>query len=146
MRSANQDESRTPLPSHLDGAERNEADAPDFGDPAERVGVLSGFVWGLSGFVIGAVFWHFIGFWSFVEKIVYSGRPEDQSHYVAQYGTECTAIVLDRETREVASVPCPLQAPMLNEQPQSARGDFQGGRTPIAKSSHRQIRLSAGDN
>lgn len=47
----------------------------DFGD-----GVLTGvrrnrtaLYWGGLGFVIGALFWHFIGFWSFVSQIVLNG-------------------------------------------------------------------------
>lgn len=31
---------------------------------------------GLAGFVIGAVFWHFVGFWSFVSNVILKGPEE----------------------------------------------------------------------
>lgn len=38
--------------------------------------ITSGLASGLAGFVIGAVFWHFVGFWSFVSNVILKGHEE----------------------------------------------------------------------
>ena len=35
---------------------------------------LGGLGWSVIGFVGGAVFWHFIGFWGFVSEVVLAGN------------------------------------------------------------------------
>jgi hypothetical protein len=103
------------------------ADEPSFSDFADRraqgsvprrtlVSLLdgvSGLGWSVIGFVGGAVFWHFIGFWSFVADVVLAGGPDAQLPSaalqrpdaafvrVAEAGvpvSNCTAIALDRAT------------------------------------------------
>ncbi len=125
----------------------SEPDAPGGGARASApsLEVRQSLVWGISGFVIGAAFWHVVGFWGFIERIVYSGHPDDGVRYVAQSGLECTELVLDRGSRRVASGICPLEAPLLDERSESARGDFLGPRTPLARS-HRHLRLSFGED
>ena len=78
--------------------------------------------WGALGFVVGAVFWHFIGFWSFVSDVVLKGHPED-ARVVAQAGQDCLELALDRATGRVASIPCPLFAAELAESRVTQRAD-----------------------
>lgn len=40
------------------------------GPAGGRGRVLSHFGWGLGGFLLGAVFWSFLGFWQFIETVV----------------------------------------------------------------------------
>lgn len=105
------------------------------------MGATTPIAWGIAGFVIGAVFWHSIGFWGFVERIVYKGRPDEAAHYVAQTGPECVSLSLDAETRALVATECPLDAPLLNEGVESVRSDFAGTRPSPQKSSAR-IRIS----
>jgi len=44
--------------------------------PAPTSGIRSHLGWGVAGFVIGAIVWHLIGFWSFVGDVVLS-KPEN---------------------------------------------------------------------
>ena len=87
-------------------------------------------VWGLLGFTFGVIFWHFVGFWGFVEDAVLKGPTRgqytnsiignedlntkgsitystvktrqlvDQSHHA------CVSLVMDRFTKETYSQPC----------------------------------------
>ncbi|HEX4894666.1 MAG TPA: hypothetical protein VFV47_15425 [Hyphomicrobiaceae bacterium] len=77
------------------------------------------------GFLLGAVFWHFIGFWGFVREIVYKGPVGAQSA-VEQTGASCTSLVLDRASGSVRAAPCPLDAAWLSEVGGSVRADFAG--------------------
>ena len=45
--------------------------------PRRRGSFLTGLASGIAGFVIGAVFWHFVGFWSFVSDVILKGPPEE---------------------------------------------------------------------
>ncbi|MFM9940843.1 MAG: hypothetical protein ACKVP7_15270 [Hyphomicrobiaceae bacterium] len=78
--------------------------------------------WGIAGFLIGAIFWHFIGFWGFVSDIVLKGRPQD-SRIVAQTGSDCTELALDRATGVIHATACPIHAPQLAEVARSDRED-----------------------
>lgn len=50
----------------------------DSGQTAAAVGAVKrNALYGLTGFAIGVVFWHAVGFWSFVSQAVFSG-PRDQ--------------------------------------------------------------------
>lgn len=84
--------------------------------------------WGLLGFLLGAVFWHVVGFWDFLGGIVYKrqqeatiiervltmnfaeaeeDRPlverERQAHQMAQ---NCTTLVFDRVAGSTTARPC----------------------------------------
>lgn len=39
-------------------------------------GIRTGLLSGIAGFVVGAVFWHFVGFWSFLSHVVLKGPAE----------------------------------------------------------------------
>lgn len=92
--------------------------------------------WGLGGFLIGAIFWHLIGFWGFLSTVVLKG-PDTAVSVVARQQPilatrqqaiqpatlpNCTVLVLDRSTGLTFAVPCPEHMPMLEE----ARRDRQG--------------------
>ena len=115
--------------------------------PSPAHNLRASIAWGISGFVIGAAFWHLVGFWGFIEKIVYTGRADEPSHYVEQTGPECAAVVLDRDARSVVVTTCPTDTPLLNESAHSIRGDFSGPASegkPAARSA-RNLRYSFGD-
>lgn len=78
--------------------------------------------WGFVGFVIGAVFWHFIGFWGFVSNTVLNGAPPEHRH-VAQTGFNCSEFAIDRTTGQTKPVPCPFHAPELADIARSVRSD-----------------------
>ena len=81
---------------------------------------------GVTGFVAGAVVWHFIGFWSFVAAIVTRGPEPPASRVVAAEPPKmprasfravgisrertdparCSSVVLDRGTGSVAVADC----------------------------------------
>lgn len=97
-------------PARPQGEEDEADDGMLAGEPSRMATVA----WGLAGFIIGAVFWHFIGFWSFVNDIVLKGRPDD-GRIVAQAGHDCTQATRDRLTGDIVLGPCPLHAPQLAE-------------------------------
>lgn len=68
----------------------------------------------LIGFVVGAVFWHFIGFWGFVRDVVLRG-PDQEVRQSAQTGIHCTSVILDRETGRLSASTCPSDAPWMQE-------------------------------
>lgn len=64
--------------------------------------------WGLMGFILGAVFWHFVGFWHFVRTIVLP-LPKPVERVMVDTPlppTGCAAFVLDRESGAVLPTPC----------------------------------------
>lgn len=85
--------------------------------------------WGLGGFLVGAIFWHVIGFWGFLGTVVLKGPETAVSVVTRQQPVvvarqqivesailpNCTVLVLDRSTGRTSSVPCPEQLPMLEE-------------------------------
>ncbi|MEO8650975.1 MAG: hypothetical protein ABI391_01655 [Hyphomicrobiaceae bacterium] len=93
--------------------------------------------WGLGGFLVGAIFWHLIGFWGFLGTVVLKGPETAVSVVTRQQPVfvvrrlavvpailpNCTVLVLDRSTGQTSSVPCPEQLPML-EEAQSHRQDL----------------------
>ena len=87
----------------------------------------SALAWAGLGFLVGAVFWHFIGFWGFVSSIVLSGQPTP-ARLVEQTGPACVELVLDRATDRTAAMPCPDDAPLLAEGARAERQDFAGPR------------------
>lgn len=76
------DGERAPAPSHGPESvsvlnqpiEVAETVAPPPAKPLDR----SPLVWSGLGFVAGMITWHFIGFWSFVSNVVYTGEPVPQ--------------------------------------------------------------------
>ncbi len=77
------------------------------------------------GFLIGAVFWHMVGFWGFVRDVTLYG-PVVEHRAVAQTGSACSALVLDRTTRQVQQTTCPPEANPLVENVGEGKGDFAG--------------------
>jgi hypothetical protein len=76
-------------------------------------------VWGFGGFLIGAIFWHAIGFWGFIGEVVLKG-PDLHVTTVARAAppatpANCTTLALNRATGETTSVPCAEQMPLLEE-------------------------------
>ncbi|AHB50051.1 hypothetical protein W911_06710 [Hyphomicrobium nitrativorans NL23] len=86
---------------------------------------VGGLGWSVIGFLLGALFWHFVGFWSFVSAVVLAGHPSgsvDRSRAEApeieasQTAAEisdaplvmawCTALQLDRKTGAISSGAC----------------------------------------
>lgn len=85
---------------------------------------IGGLGWSVIGFVGGAVFWHFIGFWGFVSEVVLAGNApmvagqavlhaavrEAPSHRMviadASALPPCTVLSLDRRTGVTSSRPC----------------------------------------
>jgi hypothetical protein len=82
---------------------------------------IGGLGWSVIGFVGGAVFWHFVGFWGFVSDVVLAEAPSpavnaathaplaSRSHWlqVADASqTPCTLLVLDRRTGVTSARPC----------------------------------------
>lgn len=110
-------------------------------EPRSAFGALA---WGLLGFLIGAVFWHFIGFWSFVSEVVFVGNAVRDERLVEQSGPLCAQFVLDRSTGTISGEACPPDAPLLNEGALAVRGDFAGDRGPRPQAARPAIRLSDG--
>ena len=100
---------------------------------------VGGLGWSVIGFVIGAVFWHFIGFWAFVSDVVLAGGPIGAVERSVVYAvpqlqsrprwvemadassSSCTTLLLDRDTGLTSARPCDGDAAML-----LARDTFQG--------------------
>jgi hypothetical protein len=79
-------------------------------------------VWCGLGFVSGAAFWHFVGFWSFLSEEILdrtlSATPAaaaiasqpagpDQPPIVVVDTNRCTMLTLDRRTNYTRALPCP---------------------------------------
>lgn len=77
------------------------------------------------GFLIGAVFWHAVGFWGFVRDVTLHG-PVVEHRAVAQTGLACSALMLDRTKRQVQQTTCPPEAHPLGEIVGDGKGDFAG--------------------
>lgn len=112
--------------------------------PASPLGVIPRVGWGVMGFLIGAVFWHFIGFWGFVSEIVFVGSSVRDERLVEQTGPLCVQLVLDRASGQVLDEACPSDTPFLNEGALAVRGDFAGDRGPKLGPAKPAIRLSDG--
>lgn len=106
-------------------------------------GVTNSLLWGVLGFIVGAVFWHFIGFWGFVSEVVFVGRSMHEDRLVDQTGANCVQLAIDRGSGIVRPEHCPLEAEFLNEGVLAIRSDFAGIRG--SKFPNWSIRLSSGD-
>lgn len=97
--------------------------------PARRVGFgrvlalldgIGGLGWSVIGFVAGAVFWHFVGFWGFVADVILAGGPPaaestppalvriaEEAHLLrVADASACTLLALDRRTGLTTAAPC----------------------------------------
>lgn len=90
-----------------------------------RRSLISGLSYGLFGFVLGAIFWHFVGFWDFVGQVMFKSRTGDTE--IAQASAppklkdrvsgvtalavmpephSCSTLQLDRDTGITSMAPC----------------------------------------
>lgn len=88
---------------------------------------IGGLGWAVIGFLIGAIFWHFVGFWSFVSEVVLAGHAPDRITEASRplasvaeeapaavplqkgalaLGASCTALALDRRTGRTSAAGC----------------------------------------
>lgn len=88
---------------------------------------VGGLGWSVIGFVLGAMFWHFVGFWGFVSEAVLAGGPiaaieqraaeparrKSQADALPQWvqvaeasAPACTLLALDRQTGLTSARPC----------------------------------------
>lgn len=75
--------------------------------------------WGFGGFLIGAIFWHAIGFWGFLGEVILKS-PEPRVSVVARTAPpsslpNCTALAIDRATGRTRSIPCAETLPLHEE-------------------------------
>ena len=132
------------------GANRD-ASNQSIGDPARaqrfskrNAGMASSLAWGVSGFIVGAVFWHMIGFWAFVSDVVFSSHAPIEERFVDQAGANCVEIVLDRATGRVYTEACATEAPQLDERSLSVKSDFLGGGRGRLARPQRAVRVTSG--
>lgn len=111
--------------------------------PKHRADWPSALLWGGGGFVVGAIFWHLIGFWSFVSTVVLGDTDHRRATAEAQKGwttqvigppsparttskrtavASCTALAIDRTGGATAAKPCPAGQPPIAWQA-SAKAD-----------------------
>lgn len=96
-------------------------------------------LWATVGFVCGAVFWHAVGFWTFMSRLMFDG--EAVAAQVAQDpGTSietgslptivhidparCTSLELNRSSNRTAERPCPRDGLALRYETDKQRGDL----------------------
>lgn len=97
---------------------------------------IGGLGWSVIGFLLGAVFWHFVGFWSFVSEVVlarHSTAPAERLQPVAAQldSTKtsplaagwCTALHLDRKTGATSAATCVRNHPPASSQGVKPRED-----------------------
>ncbi len=85
--------------------------------------LAAAFAWALPGFLIGTVFWHFVGFWGFVSHVVLGEIPAEQAgptpllavvraadepaaNNATTSASACVALALDRATGTTRSKAC----------------------------------------
>jgi len=103
----------------------------------------SAVVYGLLGFVLGAIFWHFVGFWDFVGQVMFKGRPSETQisqapppvklkervsgvsplAVVIEPGA-CTTLELDRSSGATRAVACEIEALPLRSLKAARREDL----------------------
>jgi hypothetical protein len=89
----------------------------------EMLDGIGGLGWSVLGFVGGAVFWHFVGFWGFVsdvvladgppmiagQAVIYAPPPEVRARWLQvadASAPSCTLLSLDRRTGVTSARPC----------------------------------------
>jgi len=101
--------------------------------------------WSVLGFIAGAMFWHIVGFWSFVSDIVldpapsagattsHTGAPTVMPPGPAQISlptiflvdpANCTALALERTTNRTVVQSCPAEGLALRLEPPGGREDL----------------------
>lgn len=104
-------------------------------------------LWGGAGFVLGAVFWHLVGFWSFVSEIVYKGpeggasvavvRKNDARSAASEASNGpsaeafCIALVRDRVSGDTRSAGCTLADRVLPHLGAGVRSDLASLQTSL---------------
>lgn len=98
--------------------------APVSPDRAVRIRRFDGLGWALCGFLIGAVFWHAVGFWSFLTTVVLNGPEEIQivEPQSMPLLANCTVLVLDRRHGGTRAEPCRSE-PLRLEARSTGRAD-----------------------
>lgn len=141
-------------PEPLVGAARGRS---RLGAARQALDGVGGLGWSVLGFVGGAVFWHFIGFWGFVSDVVLAGgspRPVAERAAILASGPEakagaievadatsagaCTLLSLDRRTGTTSARPCDTDHAPL---PQDA---FEGRQDRMLGASDRNARTVHG--
>jgi hypothetical protein len=111
--------------------------------PAPRRSARAPIVWGALGFLGGALFWHAVGFWSFMSEIVRDPAPGARTAIAAAEASpgpasqqaalptiyrvdpaNCTALALERSTNETVVRPCPAQGLALRLEAEGSREDL----------------------
>jgi hypothetical protein len=127
--------SRTGGVAHAPG-KGGDGSPPALSNNRPRTGLAGKLAWSAAGFLIGAAFWHVIGFWSFVSYVVL-GNP-DSGAYLASSARivsiaaadqaparpTCITLALDRATGHTRPEPCEATALALPHVAASAREDL----------------------
>jgi hypothetical protein len=120
---------------------------------------IGGLGWSVIGFVVGAVFWHFVGFWGFVANVVLAGGiagPASSAHPVhveqradwvrvaeasATVPAACTMLFLDRQTGLTSAHACESDHPPLPADSFEGREDrmVTSGGEPAARGDREQL-------
>jgi hypothetical protein len=78
--------------------------------PAARRAAVRGrsaaLAWGGLGFLVGAVFWHFVGFWSFISEVVFKGRHDAEPTAVVRKNDVKAAALKKLEERQMPEAAC----------------------------------------
>jgi hypothetical protein len=107
-----------------------------------RRSVGSAIAWGGLGFITGAIFWHAVGFWTFLSDVVLKA-PDTTAKAALAVGAavpgrskttlptiymvepaNCTALALDRQSNRTLLQPCPANGLALRLEPQGGREDM----------------------
>jgi hypothetical protein len=105
-----------------------------------RRSVRTALLWGALGFFAGAIFWHAIGFWSFVSDVVLNREggtvfaraaaarldapPQELPVIYLVDPASCTALELDRAANRTALRPCPREGLALRLEQGGDREDL----------------------
>ena len=101
---------------------------------------IGGLGWSVLGFIAGAVFWHFVGFWGFVSSIVFADDPGMRAHVLLAQSApaivasqpdltgaisvaHCTAVSRDRQTGVTSARSCDGDYPTLRQDAYQGRQD-----------------------
>lgn len=97
-------------------------------------------LWTTVGFVCGAVFWHAVGFWTFMSEMVLNGdavaaaHEAERSSDLIETGSlptiyrvdpaSCTSLELNRASNTTEIRPCPAEGIALRLDSDETRGDL----------------------
>lgn len=79
-------------------------------DATRALDGIGGLGWSVIGFVVGAVFWHFIGFWGFVANVVLAGGPPTAAEGLAAASGARSVIAQAAATGPTATGPTAVSA------------------------------------